>query len=106
MFNKQNWIEEEKAVLLEYAQDGVTYDELHDHLMSDIDTACTYYTDCFDIIKALRFTDWSEAEFEVKNVTQAAYCAIYELASEEIDLDAILEESGNAGVNNEQKQIN
>ena len=95
MFNKHTWIQEERDILLEYAKDGATYDELHDQLMSDIDTDCIYYTNCFDIIKALGFTDWSEAEFEVKNVTQAAYCALYELACEEIDIDAILKEAGN-----------
>jgi hypothetical protein len=95
MFNKYTWIKEQRELLLESAQNGATYDELQDQLMSDIDTDCIYYTNCFDIIKALGFTDWSEAEFEVKNVTQAAYCALYELACEEIDIDAILEEAGN-----------
>lgn len=95
MFNKHTWIQEERDTLLEYAKDGATHDELHDQLMSDIDTDCIYYTDCFDIIKALGFTDWSEAEFEVKNVAQAAYCALYELSNEEIDIDAILKEAGN-----------
>ena len=95
MFSKHTWIEEEKAALLEYAQDGATYDELHDQLMSDIDTDCIYYTNCFDIIKALGFTDWSEADFEVKNVAQAAYCALFELSCEAIDIDAILKEAGN-----------
>lgn len=95
MFNKHTWIQEERDILLEYAKDGATYDELHDQLMSDIDTDCIYYTNCFDIIKALGFTDWSEAEFEVKNIVQAAYCALYELSNEEIDIDAILKEAGN-----------
>lgn len=95
MFNKHTWIQEERDILLEYAKDGATHDELHDQLMSDIDTDCIYYTNCFDIIKTLGFTDWSKAEFEVKNVAQAAYCALYELANEEIDIDAILKEAGN-----------
>ena len=95
MFNKHTWIQEERDTLLEYAKEGATHDELQDQLMSDIDTDCIYYTDCFDIIKALGFTDWSEAEFEVKNVAQAAYCALYELSNEEIDIDAILKEAGN-----------
>ena len=95
MFNKHTWIQEERDILLEYAKDGATHDELQDQLMSDIDTDCIYYTDCFDIIKALGFTDWSDAEFEVKNIAQAAYCALYELACEEIDIDSILKEAGN-----------
>ena len=95
MFNKHTWIDEQRELLLESAQNGATYDELQDQLMSDIDSDCIYYTNCFDIIKALGFTDWSKAEFEVNNVSQAAYCALYELACEEIDIDAILEEAGN-----------
>ena len=95
MFNKHTWIDEQRELLLESAQNGATYDELHDQLMSDIDSDCIYYTNCFDIIKALRFTDWSKAEFEVNNVAQAAYCALYELACEEIDIDSILKEAGN-----------
>jgi hypothetical protein len=95
MFNKYTWIDEQRELLLESAQNGATSDELHEQLMSDIDSDCIYYANCFDIIKVLGFTDWSEAEFEVKNVTQAAYCALYELSNEYIDIDAILKEAGN-----------
>jgi hypothetical protein len=101
MFNKHNWIDGQRELLLDSAQNGATHDELQDQLMSDIDSECIYYADCFDIIKTLGFTDWSEAQFEVNNVTQAAYCALYELANEEIDIYAILKEAGNAGETNE-----
>ena len=52
MFNKHTWIDEQRELLLESAQNGATYDELHDQLMSDIDSDCIYYTNCFDSIKA------------------------------------------------------
>jgi hypothetical protein len=99
MFNKHTWIDEQRELLLESAQNGATYDDLQERLLKDIwkyihiDTDRIYYSDCFDIIRELGFFNWTNCD--VKNISQAAYYALYELACEEIDIDSILEEAGN-----------
>jgi hypothetical protein len=59
--------------------------------MTDIDNACIYYADCFDIIKELHFTDFTDSDFTITNVSQAAYAALYEFATDNLDINTILE---------------
>ena len=98
MFNKFQWLREQEASLTEYLQHDpeATYDDLHEKLLQDIDTDCTYYATCFDIIKELHFTDFTDTDFEITHVSQAAYAALYEFANENIDINAILENESNA----------
>ena len=93
MFNKYKWLEEQTESLTEYLQHDpeATYDDLHDHMMTDIDNACIYYADCFDIIKELHFTDFTDSDFTITNVSQAAYAALYEFATYNLDINTILE---------------
>jgi hypothetical protein len=67
MFNKYKWLEEQTESLTEYLQHDpeATYDDLHDYMMTDIDNACIYYADCFDIIKELHFTDFTDSDFTI-----------------------------------------
>jgi hypothetical protein len=46
---------------------------------------------CFDIIKELHFTDFTDSDFTVSNVSQAAYAALYEFATDNLDINTILE---------------
>jgi hypothetical protein len=98
MFNKYQWLEEQTDSLTEYLQNDpeATYDDLHDKLLQDIDNDCIYYATCFDIIKALHFTDFTDSDFEITNVSQAAYAALYEFATNNLDINAILENESNS----------
>ena len=97
-FNKFQWLREQEASLTEYLQHDpeATYDDLHDHMMTDIDNACIYYADCFDIIKELNFTDFTDSDFTISNVSQAAYAALYEFATDNLDINTILENESNS----------
>jgi hypothetical protein len=66
MFNKYKWLEEQTESLTEYLQHDpeATYDDLHEKLLQDIDTDCIYYATCFDIIKELHFTDFTDTDFD------------------------------------------
>lgn len=45
-----------------------------------------YYSDCFDIIRELGFTDWSRCDYEIKNISMLAYVALTEYVQENLDL--------------------
>jgi len=91
MFNKYKWIEEQVASLSELAENGGNYDDLQEYLHQDIDSDCIYYANCFAIIAELGMTDWSDNEFApITNIQQLAFAALYEFASEEIDIHEIL----------------
>ena len=91
-FNKYKWIEDQVASLSELAKDGADCNELQAHLYENVDSACIYYSACFAIIAELGMTDWADHEFgQITNITQLAYVALYEFASEEINIDEILE---------------
>jgi hypothetical protein len=97
-FNKFQWLREQEASLTEYLQHDpeATYDDLLEKLLQDIDTDCIYYATCFEIIKELSFTDFTDSDFTITNVSQAAYAALYEFATENLDINAILENESNS----------
>jgi hypothetical protein len=97
-FNKFQWLREQEASLTEYLKHDpeATYDDLHEKLLQDIDTDCIYYATCFEIIKELNFTDFTGTDFEITNVSQAAYAALYEFANDNLDINAILEDESNS----------
>jgi hypothetical protein len=97
MFNKYKWLEEQES-LTEYLQHDpeATYDDLHEKLLQDIDTDCIYYATCFEIIKELNFTDFTDSDFTISNVSQAAYAALYEFTNDNLDINTILENESNS----------
>lgn len=98
MFNKYKWLEEQIESLTEYLQHDpeATYDDLQEKLLQDIDNDCIYYSNCFDIIKELNFTEFTDSDFEITNVSQAAYAALYEFATDNLDINTILENESNS----------
>ena len=68
------------------AGDFSEHHELQDFINEGVENACIYYSDCFDIIKALQFTDFSDADYEITNVSQAAVYALSEFFNENLDL--------------------
>jgi hypothetical protein len=61
------------------------YYDIQEFINEEIETACIYYSDCFDIIKALNFTDFNNSSFEITNVAEAAACALSEFLLERLD---------------------
>jgi hypothetical protein len=90
-FNKYLFVSDLEAELLEAAKSEQLddLDAVQDWIHQSIDNACIYYADCFDIIKALNFTDFTGSDFEITNVSQAAFAALYEHVQENIDLTEV-----------------
>lgn len=61
--------------------------EIQEFVHQEVETACIYYSECFDIIKALNFTDWRNSDFEITNVSEAAACALWEFLEQELTWD-------------------
>jgi hypothetical protein len=99
MFNKYKWLEEQKESLKEYISAEIAngnnpeFDDLNDHLMSDIDNDCIYYSNCWDICKELApCNDWDTMEFgPITSLAQLACASLYDFANENLDLEEILE---------------
>lgn len=78
MFNEFDFIENLKSEILNH--NFTTLDELEEFIHQQLDNEVIYYSDCFDIIKVLNFTNFEDNIFgECKDVCQAAYCALYNL---------------------------
>ena len=103
MFNKYQWLREQKESLKEYIvtewANGNTpdYGEVCEQLQNDIDNDVIYYNDCWDICKELaEVTEWDKMELgPVTNLAQLAYISLYEFANENLDLEEIINETIN-----------
>lgn len=91
MFNQYGFIASLQEDLKERIQSEeiTTTDGIYDFITEEVDNACIYYADCFDIIKTLNFTDFTGTDFEITNVSQAAYAALYEFAQESVDFNEL-----------------
>ncbi len=63
------------------------YDEIQDYISTDIDTACIYYSDCFEIVMQLGVTEFGDC----KNITELAYESLNEFVQNEIDMHKLTE---------------
>ena len=94
-FNQYKWLEEQKQSLREYLTNDpeATYDDLHDQLLADIDNDCIYYHNCWDICKQIAPSNgWDDLEFApITNISQLAYAALYEFATDNLDIQDILD---------------
>lgn len=91
MFNQYGFIASLQEDLKERIQSEeiTTTDGIYDFITEEVDNACIYYADCFDIIKTLNFTDFTGGDFEITNVSQAAYAALYEFTQESVDFNEL-----------------
>lgn len=93
-FNKYEFLDSVKALIIEEIKAGNISDisEIWAYQSEEIENACIYYSDCFDICKELNFTDWSNNEFgEITGITQAAMAALHLLLNDEFNDEEILE---------------
>lgn len=90
MFNQYVFIENTKEIILSELQ-NIT--DIEDLIFSCIDNEIIYYSDCFDIIKELNFTDFNHHIFGVcDTVDKAAFCALYDLVYNDSDVIEYFEE--------------
>ena len=60
-------------------------DQVYDFVSEEVQTACIYDSDCFDIIRALDFVGFGRSEGETTDVSIAAYAALLEFTQETLD---------------------
>jgi hypothetical protein len=94
MFNKYQFIEDLKSFI---TSDFNNFSDLQDLLFDFIENNCIYYSDCFDIIKELNFTDFNHSDFGIcDTVNKAAFCALYDLIHEQSDIFELYDELKNS----------
>ena len=97
-FNKYEFLESVKASIVEAINNGEITDisEVWEYQNAEIENACIYYSDCFDICKELNFTNWENHELgEITNITQAACVALQDYINEEFctsDIEELIDE--------------
>ena len=87
MFNQYGFIATLQEEIKERIQSEeiTTTDGIYDFITEEVDNACIYYADCFDIIKELGFIDFKSTQFEVTTVSEAAYAALIEFTHDCLD---------------------
>ena len=87
-FNVYGFIADLQQAIEEDSRTDYTTD-YWDYVHQEIDNACMYYKDCFDIVRELHYTDWKDNEFgEITNIQQLAYTALYEYAVDNLEIPA------------------
>jgi hypothetical protein len=94
MFNQYHFIEALKSFI---SSDFQNFSDLNDLIFNFIENNCIYYSDCFDIIKELNFTDFNHPDFGIcDTVNKAAFCALYDLIQDEADIFELYDELKNS----------
>tara|TARA_R110000851_G_scaffold235108_1_gene387636 strand:- start:619 stop:894 length:276 start_codon:yes stop_codon:yes gene_type:complete len=88
-FNKYNFIDQLKADIKSEKLDS---DNVWDFICQEIDRECIYYYNCFEIVKELDVTDWSDMEGRgdcghITDITQLAAFALTDYVVENLDLN-------------------
>lgn len=97
-FNKYLFLDSVKATIVDAIKRGEITDiqDVWEFQNEEIERACIYYVDCFDICKELGFTDWTNHELgEITNITQAACVALQDLINDEFctaDIEELIDE--------------
>ena len=81
MFNKYHFISD----LTDYIKSEATNYSDFDQLVNEyLDNQVIYYSDCFDICKALILTDFEHELFGTcKDICQLAWCGLYDIVQSE-----------------------
>lgn len=81
-WNKYDYIKSLKDFIRTDCGENATYDEIEDYIRDDVDRACIYTSDCWDIAKELSNFD----------PTDIAYEALIDYVYSEIDIDELVDE--------------
>jgi len=95
-FNKYQFIDELNKVIIEEIENGncQSSEDYYTLMHEEIDRACIYYADCFDICKELNATDFTIYDDRITSINELAYHALYEYSINEMDVnqfDGLLE---------------
>ena len=91
-WNKYGFLEDLKNLLIEAINDGYldSKDDIFEHITTEIDRSCIYYSNCWEIAYELDLNDFTEFELgEAKNISQLAYYGLYEYVINEFDFSEI-----------------
>ena len=100
-WNKYGFLEDLKNSLIEAINDGYLddSDNIWEHIYSEIDNACIYYSTCFEIAKELDLNDFTDFELgTATSINQLAYFGLYEYVSENFnfnEIELLIEEKNN-----------
>jgi len=90
-FNKYNFIDQLKADIKSEKLDS---DNVWDFIYQEIDRECIYYYNCFEIVKQLNVTDWSDMEGRgdsghITDITQLAAFALTDYVVENLQFEDV-----------------
>jgi hypothetical protein len=90
MFNKYQFISDLKDFIQSESTNYSDFDQL---INEYLDNEVIYYSDCFDICKALSLTHFEHEIFGTcEDICQLAYCGLYDLVQENYsELEQIFE---------------
>lgn len=91
-FNKWQWVRECDEEVARQLKNGylTNEEECWDLVFNMISDAVIYYSDCFEIVQELNFTQFEDATFPIKSIYDAAYNALYEWSLENVDVDNMI----------------
>lgn len=88
-FNKFIFLQNlENEIIFEIQEKNIClFDDIQEYIYQEIDTACIYYSDCFEIVMNLGTTDFGDA----KSITELAYYSLREYIYENINMNKLTE---------------
>jgi hypothetical protein len=88
-FNKYLFIDELEKELTTLIKDNAleSYDDIQEYIFQEIDNACIYYAQCFQIVMELGVTEFGDA----KNITDLACISLNEYVQENINMNELTE---------------
>ena len=92
-FNKWVFVDELQKNIIEEINKGNIYttDGYWDYIFTEIDNACIYYSDCFDICKDLNATHFDDYDYECTTITELAYASLKAFVDEKLDTNQLEE---------------
>lgn len=95
-FNAYGFIDEVVADLKTECSDLTNEVSVREYILQEIDTACIYTWNCFEIVRELGISDWSDliSEFgEITSIEDVAYYGLRNYCDSNIDVDGIVREA-------------
>jgi len=93
-FNKYEFLKNLREELINQIENGdITNEEqIQEYIDDEIDNACIYTSDCFEISMELNLTDFTDFSMgEAKNISELAYFGLSEFIYNELDRRELIE---------------